>query len=351
MYIGFYSYYKNYNNNRLFSKTNDTFTPSSLVPLFGFLKEELEKRGHRASTVDLDDMSNFDAVVFVEFPGLLNAYFKKAIQEKSKNLYLIAYESPVIVPDNLDAEKLKYFKKVFTWADDLVDNPSNSSGQGKKYFKINYTYEKPKDVRFDLSKKEKLCVIISSNKSATYPNELYSERIKAIRWFEQNHPEDFDLYGLGWDRYNFQGNVMGVKLARLNRFKPLTKLLRPHYPSYRGPINSKEKTYEKYKFSICYENVEGFNGYITEKIFDCFLAGCVPIYLGAPNIAAHIPSETFIDKRNFKTYDQLYTYMKNIPNQEYEGYLEAIKNFLMNDQFYPFTIDYFTKLVADEIVN
>lgn len=343
MRIGFYSYYKNYNNNRLFRKTNDSFTPSSLVPLFSFLKEELEKQGHKANTVDLDDIKNFDAIVFIEFPGLKNPYFKKALQEKSENLYLIAYESPVIVPDNLDAEKLKYFKKVFTWADDLIDQ--------KKYFKINYTYQKPKNIHFPVEKKEKLCVLISSNKSAKSPGELYSERIRAIRWFEHNHPKDFDLYGLGWDRYNFQGDFLGIKMARLNRLTFLTKLLRPYFPSYRGLVDSKEKTYEKYKFSICYENVEGFNGYITEKIFDCFLGGCVPIYLGAPNISTHIPSNTFIDKRNFKTYEELYAYIKNMPDQEYENYIESIKNFLTGGKFYPFTIDYFVKLVADQILT
>jgi hypothetical protein len=340
MYIGFYSYYKNYNNNRLFNKKKDTFTPSSLVPSFSFLKELLEKQGHRVSTIDLDNVRNFDSVVFLEFPGSKNTYFKQ-VKDSSKDLYLIAYESPVIKPDNLDTENLKYFKKVFTWADDLVDN--------KKYFKINYNYQIPKDIHF-LDKKEKLCVIISSNKSAKHPKELYSERIKAIRWFENNHPEGFDLYGLDWDRYNFQGDFLGIKLARLNRLKFLTKLLGTYYPSYRGTVKSKEEIYEKYKFSICYENVEGFNGYITEKIFDCFFGGCVPIYLGAPNITQHIPLDTFIDKRNFKSYEELYDYLKNMPDAEYQNYLSAIKKFLKSDKFYPFTIDYFIKLISNEIL-
>lgn len=342
MHIGFYSYYKHYRQNRLFSKKNDTVTPSSLVPLFYFLKKELEKRGHTADTTDLADIGRFDAIVFIEFPGMKNPYFQKAVQS-GKKLYLIAYESPVIVPDNLDKEKIQCFTKVFTWADDLVDNI--------KYFKINYAYEKPRDVSFSLDKKEKLCVVISSNKSAVYQGELYSERVRAIRWFEQNHPEDFDLYGLGWNRYNFQGDFLGFKLARLNRLTFLTKLLKPRYPSYKGLTNSKEATYAKHKFSICYENVTGFNGYITEKIFDCFLAGCVPIYLGAPNIAAHVPENTFIDKRNFKTYEDLYSYIKNIPDQEYANYVQAIKTFLTSDTFYPFTFDYFVKSVSEEITN
>ena len=48
-------------------------------------------------------------------------------------------------------------------------------------------------------------------------------------------------------------------------------------------------------FAICYENARDIPGYITEKIFDCFFAGCVPIYWGgAPNVTDHIPANTFI---------------------------------------------------------
>ena len=151
-----------------------------------------------------------------------------------------------------------------------------------------------------LGKKKKLCTLIASNKSASHPLELYTERIKAIRWFENNHPEDFDLYGKGWDKHNFQGKFLGINLARLNRLKFLTKLLRPDYPSYKGEVKSKKKTYEKYKFSICYENVRDFKGYITEKIFDCFFGGCIPVYWGAQNITDHIPQNTFINKKKFK---------------------------------------------------
>ncbi|WP_226896450.1 glycosyltransferase family 10 domain-containing protein [Poseidonibacter ostreae] len=58
-------------------------------------------------------------------------------------------------------------------------------------------------------------------------------------------------------------------------------------------------------------------GYITEKIFDSFFAGCVPVYLGADNITEHIPKECFIDKREFDTYEKLYKYLKNMSDEEY----------------------------------
>ena len=242
-----------------------------------------------------------------------------------------------------------YFKKIFTWSDELIDSPSNSSGEAKKYIKIQYSHYIPPELNFRLQK-DALCAMIASNKSSNYPNELYSERIHAIQWFEKNHPQDFDLYGADWNKYHFEGTFLGIKIARLNRLNFLTKLLAQHHPSYKGKVISKNQTYQKYKFSICYENIKNIPGYITEKIFDCFLAGCVPIYLGAQNITDYIPINTFIDKRNFDTYEKLYTYLKYMPNQEYASYVNNIKNFLKSDKAYLFSAQYFSDTIIKEII-
>ena len=340
MYIGFYNYHKQHNHNNMLTKANTTIGDDLLYP-FVLLAQRLTKMGHQVSTIDLDDLKKFDAVVFVEFPGANNTYFRQLVASGFTNMYLILTESPVIKPDNYDVKNHAHFKKIFTWSDGLIDN--------KKYFKLNYSQNIPAQFDFSLEKKEKLCAIIASNKSAHFPNELYSERVRAIRWFEQHHPEDFDLYGNGWDRYRFEGTFLGIKIARLNRLTWLTKLLRPHFPSYKGAVASKRSTYQAYQFSICYENVKNVPGYITEKIFDCFLAGCVPVYLGADNIADHVPAETFIDKRKFNSYEKLYHYLKHMPPAEYLGYLGAIKNFLQSPKAYPFSADYFANLLIKEI--
>ena len=314
----------------------------NLMYPFFYLGQRLKKMGHVAATIDTDDIKKFDAALFLELPNKKNKYFRQLVKMGKDNMYLLILESPIIKPDNLDLENHKYFKKIFTWADDLIDN--------KKYFKINYAHDIPDEFNFDLGKNKKLCTIIASNKSARNPSELYTERTKAIRWFEKTHPEDFDLYGTGWDLYNFNGEFMGFKMARLNRLKFLTKALAPNFPSYKGAVKSKNETYKNYKFSICYENAEGFNGYITEKIFDCFLAGCVPVYLGAPNITDYIPRKTFIDKRNFKTYDELYLYIKNMSAEEYLGYVNAIQDFLKSDRAHLFSAEYFAETIIKKII-
>lgn len=322
-----------YLHNRQFDISDKVSNRDDCLYAFYVLRERLKEKGIDLSTQDINPPSEAQFVIY-------NEMHKSADIMIDKDNYLLIFESEVIKPDNWDRRNHKYFKTIFTWNDNIVD--------GERYFKINYSHKVPADLNFDLSKKEKLCTTIAANKLKKHPLELYTERIKAIRWFEQNYSEDFDLYGIGWDRYYFKG-----ALSKLNRFGVLTRLLKPkpRYTSYKGSVKSKRETLQKYKFAICYENARDIPGYITEKIFDCFFAGCVPVYWGAPNVTDHIPPDTFIDRRNYKTYDELYSYLKNMVEQEYMGYLDSIKNFIESDKICPFSADYFAETLTNEVLR
>lgn len=82
-------------------------------------------------------------------------------------------------------------------------------------------------------------------------------------------------------------------------------------------------------------------GYITEKIFDCFQAGVVPVYLGASNIQDEVFSNCFIDKREFKTYEELHAYLQTITEEEYNAYIENIRIYLTSDSARLYTQDAF----------
>lgn len=48
-----------------------------------------------------------------------------------------------------------------------------------------------------------------------------------------------------------------------------------------------------YKFCICFENSEN-DFYVTEKIVNAYLAGCIPIYWGAKNVTEFFSADTMI---------------------------------------------------------
>ena len=108
---------------------------------------------------------------------------------------------------------------------------------------------------------------------------------------------------------------------------------------------------QNYKFAICYENIKDQNGYITEKIFDCFFAGCVPIYWGAKNITDHIPENCFIDKRKFHTYEELYRYINSMDDITYLSYLDNIEEFLKSSESDPFKAEVFAQTIVTEILK
>jgi hypothetical protein len=320
-----------YLNNRQFDMSDKISNRDDCLYGSYLLKERFREKGIDLSTQDINPPQESKFIIYNEMPRIKDVSL-------NKNNYLMIFESEVVRPDNWNSKSHKYFNKIFTWNDEFVDN--------KKYFKINFSSKIPMDLDFDINKKAKLCAMIVGHKFKSHPLELYTERVKAIRWFERNHPEDFDLYGMGWDKYYFKG-----ALSMLNRFELLRKFLKPKYPSYKGSVKSKREVLQKYKFAICYENVRDIPGYITEKIFDCFFAGCVPIYWGAPNVTEHIPADTFIDRRDFKTYDELYSYLKNMPDKAYMDYLDAIKDFVESDKIYPFNAECFAERIVNEILK
>ena len=368
MRIGFFNYYEEYNN-RMFEDASSPIGDDLMYPMV-YLAEFARARDISISTIDTEPLESYDAIVFMEFPTLDNSYFRQLIKTNNfDRLYVLTAECKIIKPDNFDRKNHKYFKKVFTYDDTLVDN--------KKYFKINYSFKIPVDLKFDLKKKSKLCTLIAGQHFSSHPLELYSERVKAISWFEHNYPEDFDLYGIGWDVYRFRGILKYLNsfthraFCKMGRFFPDKSHFRAlfnymdefnlvyklrygnkiQYPSYKGRVKSKRETYENYKFAICYENARDISGWITEKIFDCFFAGCVPVYWGAPNVTDHIPADTFIDKRNFNSYEELYSYLKNMTDNEYIGYLDAIKKFIKSDKIYPFSAECFAETIINEIAG
>jgi hypothetical protein len=161
------------------------------------------------------------------------------------------------------------------------------------------------------------------NKTSTHPRELYSKRLNSIRHFEQNQPENFDLYGVGWE----------TETNLINKEK---NIIFQKFPSYRGTVQNKWDVLPKYRFSLCYENIKDEPGFITEKIFDCFRANCVPIYWGASNITDYIDQNTFIDRRNFINDKELEDYIMNMSEQDYNQILEAIYNYLKSERFSKF---------------
>ncbi|MBA4319040.1 MAG: hypothetical protein C0412_11635, partial [Flavobacterium sp.] len=167
--------------------------------------------------------------------------------------------------------------------------------------------------------------------------DLYKERQRAIIYLSKN--PQFELFGQGWNKTIHKKNkTRNQNIAN----------------SYRGTIEPgtehKLDVLEKYKYVICFENCI-FPGYITEKIFDCFFAGCIPVYYGAPDIEKFIPKETFIDFRDFMNYADLEKFLFELSDELAEKYRNAAKDFLDSHRFDRFTSSNYVESILSAINN
>ena len=153
--------------------------------------------------------------------------------------------------------------------------------------------------------------------------DLYQERLRLIEAFSSD--PGFDLYGIGWD-----ASVAGAS----THFR--AALARCH----RGAASDKHETLSGYRFALCLENTR-FPGYISEKLFDCFFTGTIPVYLGAPDVADYIPKDTFISADSHADYHELLTHLRNLDAEEVEMHLSAAKRFRSSAAFKRFTEDQF----------
>jgi hypothetical protein len=343
MNLGFYNFYRSNNNNRMFENAS-VGVGDDLGYTGVYMAKHLKELGHGVATIDTAPLESFDAVVFFDYPTKLNSYFRRLVKSGDKPLYLVLFESPAVRPDNWNTANHAPFKKVFTWSPKLAD--------GKKYIRMHMPHKLPEFTPYAPSQAAKFCCLIASQKYTwASGEELYTERIRAIRWFEKHHPDEFDLYGQRWDRFFFQ-NKLSIANPVLNMVYNKCSWLprRRIFPSARGPVARKRDVMCQYKFSICYENAS-YPGWLTEKMLDPMFAGSVPIYQGDPEVAKLVPANAFIDKREFPNYDTLYRYMKEMSPADYERYRQAIHKFVHGDAIKPLGAEAFTDMILREVVN
>jgi hypothetical protein len=164
--------------------------------------------------------------------------------------------------------------------------------------------------------------------SRLYPpiaKDLYLERLRVAAQFAGR--SDFDMVGQGWHRRH---PAVPQQLH--------SAVLR----AYRGPVKEKLETLACYKFSLCLENSR-FEGYVSEKIFDCFFTHTIPIYLGAPDIDRYVPSDAFIDLRNFRNYRDLESFLDGLDETNMQRYLDAADAFLRSPAFALFSAECFAQ--------
>ena len=161
--------------------------------------------------------------------------------------------------------------------------------------------------------------------------ERYSARLRVIRAFAAR--SDFDLYGEGWEqRHPAVDEQLHAAALR----------------AYRGTVEDKLALLARYRFGLAIENTR-FAGYVTEKLFDCLYARCIPVYVGAPDVALYVPPAAFVDAGQFPNYAALEQFLRAMSEDEAHSYIEAAHTFLISPSFERFCAERFARDLVDAL--
>lgn len=302
-----------FNNNELFniqSRYNNDNRLSASIKLYNILTS----RNFEVMTHDMvDKRSICKNDILLSYNHHPNEFRSLVHRIDKSSRILIAQEPNSKI--NFYQSTLSSYAKVLTWNESVLHYSNVSSITA---FPITREH-----IDWVPVNQRKFLINISMNKQTSNNGELYSERVKAITLAEQMFQTDFDLFGIGWNKPSTFLEKLGLKKY-------------PHFSSYRGSIKEKSGTLRYYMFSLCFENNRLMNGNISEKIFDCFQCGVIPLYWGAPDICKHIPKDLFIWREDFPSTEAMLSHLRSISVDQMESKLQKIREFLDSDRMSKF---------------
>jgi hypothetical protein len=192
---------------------------------------------------------------------------------------LIKYEPNVTMPMHKFKNPLGIFWKVLRVGDPSYDPALN--------WPVDWNLD-----NFQNDERTRQAVAINARKWSFHNDSLYGLRAK---YFATS--SNIDVFGPGW------GEKLSKKLIWLSK-ELLLSIIRLSFHSlsyiswslarpvnYRGTSQNKLLTLSKYKVSLVIENS---SQYVSEKLVDSLLSGCVTVYVGGDPAAFGIPDDVYV---------------------------------------------------------
>lgn len=337
---------------RLFNADAVPFAGDRLMEPYAHLRRALAAQGVAVRTIDaLPERTAQGRSLYVSI-GALGRYAAIARRPDITLSAFFALECPANDPRMYArlGDIGKKFRRVFSWSDSEALRPFTGTDLTLQRLFWPQSFSAVHDDLWSRTDRRFLVIMQGNKIPALSWGSLHQERLKAIEHFGRTN--DIDLYGREWNQpphrvgysripYTIRKMERGIRAA-WDRLHP-DPLLAAARRAWRGPAASKSQTISGYTFAICFENMV-LKGWITEKIFDCFFAGTIPVYWGAPEINQVIPPECYVDMRQFDGYSALRTFLKGMAGDKVRHYREAARDYLTSAAFRPFSKDAFADL-------
>ena len=181
-------------------------------------------------------------------------------------------------------------------------------------------------------KRENFLTLINTNKVSAVKNENYRIR----RAYAHILPSNLlKLYGDLWVspicrqvNHRLQVLLFNLKSGFLPNLFSIYGNLHWRYESAKGPLVDKQISLQSFKFSIVIEND---SSYISEKMIDVMINGCIPIYYGPKDIDSIIPRGTYLELPSSPL--EIVPMLQKLSSSEVQDLLISIKQFVTSQEF------------------
>lgn len=113
---------------------------------------------------------------------------------------------------------------------------------------------------------------------------------------------------------NPRGRFRNAFFKKLNRIQKVDSAGR-HFNNFGPPITDKLAFLKDYRFNLAFENSQS-TGYVTEKLIEPLLMGCIPIYWGAPDVARDFNTACMINVSDFSNFTAAADYILQADRDE-----------------------------------
>lgn len=204
----------------------------------------------------------------------------RSMRFRNTKKVLVASEPCVVEPLNCDPKVLKVFDKVL-----MIGRPD----QRPHLPWPQYPFENPST---KLKQNSGKAILIQSRKYSFVKGQLYSLRARLAASDERVY-----VVGRGWTEtwYRTLGRLM-IELGRALR-SGVTVDWQTFASGFQTPINllgpedSKNVAMQDFKVAVVIENSQE---YMSEKLFDAFVGGCIPVYVGPALTPFGIPPSLYV---------------------------------------------------------
>jgi len=218
-----------------------------------------------------------DVVVCVDFHNSALPIIRQAKSRKIATV-LVINEPEVVIPEHSQVRILKEFDKVLK-----VGRPDSPEALKWPQTWLPITSN---------SERQDRVVLVNADKWSFVRGQHYWLRAATSSQFG-----NVDVFGFGWERtawvrlaHRIFELLRTIASSTWPNLRGVTKILATPL-NYMGSVSNKNSAMANYKAALVVENSSEF---LTEKLFDAWFAGCIPVYVGPPVEAFGIPRSLVI---------------------------------------------------------